>query len=136
VSVPAGVAVETPASGVALAVHDFTGDATCLADLPLTAVRLATHLTRRATEPIVGQALRNLVDLAHQAGALVVVDDLRTEAEAEWWRAPTPTSPPGRCTRYRRSGKTTSAGDAHALKCIPAMPVYLRRAISLLSGIR
>lgn len=97
-SVPAGIATG-PATdnltrladaGVAVAVHDFgttAGDVTCLSDLPVQAVRLAPHLVRRASEPLVGQALRDTVALAHQAGVTVVVDGITTKEEADWWRA-------------------------------------------------
>lgn len=88
VSVPAGQkenVVALAEAGIAVAVHDFTGDVTVLADLPVRAVRLAGRLTRRSAEPLVGQAVRDLVSLAHQVGALVVVDDIRTAGEAAWW---------------------------------------------------
>ncbi|TDV35918.1 EAL domain-containing protein [Actinophytocola oryzae] len=93
VSFPAGAAgglATLAEAGLGTALHDFggtAGDVTCLSDAPVHAVRLASRLTRRAGEPIVGRAVRDLVALAHQAGAIVVVDDLRTGAEADWWRA-------------------------------------------------
>jgi diguanylate cyclase (GGDEF)-like protein len=91
VSVPAGVdadLAQLTEAGVGVAVHDFggsAGDVTCLPDVH--AVRLAPRLTHRVDEPLVGRAVRDLVALAHQAGATVVVDDIRTPAEADWWRA-------------------------------------------------
>lgn len=97
VSVPAGLAAGTAAgnltrlaeAGVAVAVHDFggaAGDVLCLSDLPVHAVRLAPGLVRRSAERIAGRALRDMVALAHEAGATVVVDGISTAAEADWWR--------------------------------------------------
>jgi len=37
-------------------------------------------------EPLTGQAIRDMIALAHSAGATVVVDDVRTEDEADRWR--------------------------------------------------
>jgi diguanylate cyclase (GGDEF)-like protein len=94
VSVPARLAASGPVArladaGVAVAVHDFGGaacDVTCLSDVPVHAVRLAPDLVRRATEPLVGQAVRDLVALVHLAGATVVVDGVAGDAEADRWR--------------------------------------------------
>jgi diguanylate cyclase (GGDEF)-like protein len=96
VSVPAGLATGASAvltrlagSGVAIAVHDFggaAGDVTCLSDVPVHAVRLAPALVRRSAERVIGRALRDMVALGHEAGAVVVVDDVRTGSEADWWR--------------------------------------------------
>ena len=77
-------------TGVTIAVHDFGGaaaDVACLSDVPVRTVRLSPALTRRAAERLTGQALRDLVALVHEAGAAAVVDDIRTETEADWWRA-------------------------------------------------
>jgi diguanylate cyclase (GGDEF)-like protein len=97
VSVPAGLAAGPAAgnltrlaeAGVAVAVHDFggaAGDVTCLSDVPVQAVRLAPGLVRRSAERITGRAVRDMVALAHEAGAAVVVDGISTSAEADWWR--------------------------------------------------
>lgn len=97
VSVPAALATGSAArnltrlagAGVAVAVHDFggaAGDVTCLSDAPVHAVRLAQRLTRRSAEPLTGQAVRDMIALAHRAGATVVVDDIQTENEADQWR--------------------------------------------------
>jgi diguanylate cyclase (GGDEF)-like protein len=94
-SVPADIATGPAAdnltrladAGVTVSVHDFgAGDVTCLADVPVHAVRLAKPLVERSAEPLVGQAARNTVALAHQAGAAVVVDGISTGQEAERWR--------------------------------------------------
>jgi diguanylate cyclase (GGDEF)-like protein len=98
VSAPAGLATNSAVArnlahladtGVGVAMHDFGGtshDVTCLASLPIRAVRLAPDLTRRSTERVIGRALRDMTALVHDASAAVVVDGLRTEAEADWWR--------------------------------------------------
>jgi EAL domain-containing protein (putative c-di-GMP-specific phosphodiesterase class I) len=98
VSVPAGLATSDSAArnltrladaGVAVAVHDFggsAGDVTCLSDVPVHAVRLAPALVRRFAERITGRALLDMVALVHEAGATVVVDGIRSAAEADWWR--------------------------------------------------
>jgi predicted signal transduction protein with EAL and GGDEF domain len=98
VSVPAGLTAcgavarnlaDLAGVGVGVAVHDYGGtpqDVTSLAGPPLRAVRLAGELTRRAAERVVGRALRDMTALIHDVGAVVVVDGLRTEAEADWWR--------------------------------------------------
>jgi diguanylate cyclase (GGDEF)-like protein len=99
VSVPAHLAAGGPAAynltrlagtGVTTAVHDFGAagaDVTCLSDMPVRTARLSPALTRRWADRIPGQALRNLVTLLHEAGATAVVDGIRTETEADWWRA-------------------------------------------------
>jgi EAL domain-containing protein (putative c-di-GMP-specific phosphodiesterase class I) len=38
-------------------------------------------------EPLTGQAVRDMIALAHRAGATVVVDDVGTPGEADRWRA-------------------------------------------------
>lgn len=98
VSVPAGLATSASAArnltrladaGVAVAVHDFggsAGDVTCLSDVPVRAVRFAPGLVRRSAERITGRALLDMVALVHEAGATVVVDDMTSEADADWWR--------------------------------------------------
>jgi predicted signal transduction protein with EAL and GGDEF domain len=96
VSVPAGVATSAAPNltrladaGIAVAVHDFggsAGDVTCLSDVPVHAVRLAPELVRRSAERITGRALRDMVALVHEAGAIAVVDDMLTETQADWWR--------------------------------------------------
>jgi EAL domain-containing protein (putative c-di-GMP-specific phosphodiesterase class I) len=50
------------------------------------AVRLAPGLVVRSAERITGRALRDMVALVHEAGATVVVDGMRSETEADWWR--------------------------------------------------
>jgi diguanylate cyclase (GGDEF)-like protein len=88
VPVPAPTVLEgLAAMGVGVAVHDWAGDVTCLSDAPVQAVRLAPHLVRRAAEPLIGRAVRDAIALAHEAGAVVVVDGICSGAEADWWRA-------------------------------------------------
>jgi EAL domain-containing protein (putative c-di-GMP-specific phosphodiesterase class I) len=81
-------------AGVRTAVHDFRGapsDVVRLPDLPLRTVSLSPRLVTQArsmgAKALVSQAMSNLTRLVHQAGATVAVDDLRTEAEIDWWRA-------------------------------------------------
>jgi diguanylate cyclase (GGDEF)-like protein len=99
VSVPAHLAAGGPAAhnltrlagtGVTIAVHDFGGgaaDVMCLSDMPVRTVRLSPALTSRWADRIPAQALRNMITLVHEAGATAAVDDIRTETEADWWRA-------------------------------------------------
>lgn len=98
VSVPAAFATGSTArtltrlaaAGVTVAVHDFggtAGDVTCLSDAPVHAVRLAPRLTHRSAEPLTDQAVRDMIALAHRAGATVVIDDVQTEDEADHWHA-------------------------------------------------
>lgn len=87
VSVPAGLAdnlAPLAEAGIGVAVHDFAGDVTCLPAAH--AVRLAPHLVARAADPLAERLVRDLIALVHQAGATVVVDGVRTEAEADLWR--------------------------------------------------
>jgi predicted signal transduction protein with EAL and GGDEF domain len=98
VSVPANLATDgavarnltrLSGTGIRLAVHDFggtAGDVACLVDLSVHAVRLAPTLTRRAAEPAIGRALRYMIALVHETNATVLVDNLHTEADADWWR--------------------------------------------------
>lgn len=95
VSVPAGLATLVPAArnltgladaGAAVAVHDFRGEVTVLSDVPVHAVRLAPALVRRSAERVVARALRDMIALVHGTGAMVAVDGIRTESEADWWR--------------------------------------------------
>jgi diguanylate cyclase (GGDEF)-like protein len=98
VSVPAGLAtggavtrnlVRLGDTGVGVAVHDFSGaagDVASLLGVPVHAVRLAPDLTQHSAERVVGRVLQDMVALVHEVGATVVVDGLRTEAEADWWR--------------------------------------------------
>ncbi|HEX4702441.1 MAG TPA: EAL domain-containing protein [Pseudonocardiaceae bacterium] len=87
-------------AGVDVVLHGFggaAGDLTCLADLPVRAVRISERLTsdraHRATDPgqtsqvaLLDRALTDLVALVHLAGGMVVVDGVHTRALADWWR--------------------------------------------------
>lgn len=96
VSVPAGLVARGAVArnlelltGAGVAVHDFTGAAdqvTHLVDLPVRTVRLAPGLARRPADPVLCRALRNTIALVHEASATAIVDGLRTETEATWWR--------------------------------------------------
>jgi diguanylate cyclase (GGDEF)-like protein len=95
VSVPAALATRAPTArnltglaeaGAAVAVHDFRGEVTVLSDVPVHAVRLAPALVRRSAERVMGRALRDMIALVHETGAVVSVDDIHTECEADRWR--------------------------------------------------
>ncbi|WP_330844162.1 EAL domain-containing protein [Actinophytocola sp.] len=95
VSVPAGLATRVPTAhnliglanaGAAVAVHDFRGEVAVLSDVPVHAVRLAPALVRRSAERVMGHALRDMIGLVHEAGAVVAVDDICSDSEADWWR--------------------------------------------------
>ncbi|ONI85397.1 hypothetical protein ALI144C_12945 [Actinosynnema sp. ALI-1.44] len=81
------------ANGIATEIHEFgsaAGDIGCLEDLPATSVRIASRLVRRrraGTSALVGRTLTDLIDVVKLAGATVVVDDIETADEAEWWRS-------------------------------------------------
>jgi diguanylate cyclase (GGDEF)-like protein/PAS domain S-box-containing protein len=71
--------------GVAVEIHGF-GDATCLTEFPVRAVRIAPNLVARREHPLVTGTLSALVDAAHAAGAAVSVDGVETTEQAQWWQ--------------------------------------------------
>ena len=75
--------------GVTTVLDDFglgPDDLAVAAELPIRSVRVARRLVERQAR---GEAdfLADLVPLARQAGAQVLVDGLETREQAEWWRA-------------------------------------------------
>jgi diguanylate cyclase (GGDEF)-like protein/PAS domain S-box-containing protein len=59
-------------------------------DLPVRSVRLARRLVERQAQALdspLARALTAISPLAHRAGATVVVDGVRTQDQADWWRA-------------------------------------------------
>jgi diguanylate cyclase (GGDEF)-like protein/PAS domain S-box-containing protein len=74
--------------GVPAELHDFgaASDITCLADLPVRTVRVATALAARRSHPLVERTLTALLEVAHLAGATVTVAGVQTHDEAAWWR--------------------------------------------------
>jgi EAL domain-containing protein (putative c-di-GMP-specific phosphodiesterase class I) len=81
--------------GVDVALFDFgaAGDVVVLEELPVRTVRLDDRLTiGRASRAAAGKpslldrALTDLVAIAHEAGASVIVDGVDTAAHADWWR--------------------------------------------------
>ena len=79
-------------NGIGMAVHDFgsaAADIEVLEDLPVTCTRIARRLVDRhasGRSELIGKALRDLVDMAHLAGATVTVDGVATEEQSDWWR--------------------------------------------------
>ncbi|QKV73045.1 EAL domain-containing protein [Amycolatopsis sp. Hca4] len=71
--------------GVRAEIHGF-GDATCLTEFPVHAVRIAPNLAAKRDHPLVTGPLSALIDAAHTAGAAVSVAGVRTADEAAWWQ--------------------------------------------------
>ncbi|MET0136356.1 MAG: EAL domain-containing protein [Kibdelosporangium sp.] len=79
-------------NGVGAVAVDFgamSGDLVCVEEVRLRAVRVARWLVER--EPVPGSpvthALLDMSSLVHLSGAQVMVDGVRTEEQADWWRA-------------------------------------------------
>jgi EAL domain-containing protein (putative c-di-GMP-specific phosphodiesterase class I) len=81
-------------SGISVGLQDFGGtvdDLACLEDFPVSAVRLAPTLVERLAhgpveESLAARAARNLMETARLAGASVLVSDVKTSDQADWWR--------------------------------------------------
>jgi diguanylate cyclase (GGDEF)-like protein/PAS domain S-box-containing protein len=79
-------------NGIGTAVHGFgsaAGDIECLEDLPVQVARIARRLVDRhasGKSALISQTLIDLVDVVHTAGALVIVDGVRSASQATWWR--------------------------------------------------
>ena len=87
------------AAGISVILRDFgstVDDLACLEDFPVSAVRLAPALVARlarhlaagteiADESVVATAARDLVAIARLAGARVLVGEIETEDQADWW---------------------------------------------------
>jgi diguanylate cyclase (GGDEF)-like protein/PAS domain S-box-containing protein len=80
--------------GIQTEVQDFgaVGDVECLEDLPVHAVRIAPRLVRRQAQrgsgkSLVSRSLTNLIEIAHLAGASVIVDGVETAEQASWWQS-------------------------------------------------
>ncbi|MGX7829747.1 EAL domain-containing protein [Actinokineospora sp. 24-640] len=72
--------------GVEIMADDFDlGGLPLVEDLPITAVRVAAGLACRTRHTALDTALASLPSLVHQAGATVIVDGIRTAADAGWW---------------------------------------------------
>ncbi|MBP2182103.1 putative bifunctional diguanylate cyclase/phosphodiesterase [Amycolatopsis magusensis] len=78
--------------GVYSEILDFgaAGDVECLGELPVRTVRLARRLVDRQRQEgnrlLLTRSVANLVELAHLAGATVLVDGIHTAEQADWWR--------------------------------------------------
>lgn len=73
--------------------HDFgaVGEFACLEGPAPQAVRIARRLVDRQaaaadTDPLIRRAITHLVDLAHLAGARVIVDGIDRPEQRDWWR--------------------------------------------------
>jgi diguanylate cyclase (GGDEF)-like protein/PAS domain S-box-containing protein len=82
------VLAENGIQAVATEFGGMAGDLVCVEDLPLRAVRVARWLAERQLVPgsPVTHALLDLASLVHLSGAQVIVDGIRNEEEACWWR--------------------------------------------------
>ncbi|AHI01824.1 putative bifunctional diguanylate cyclase/phosphodiesterase [Kutzneria albida] len=82
-------------TGIEVMVEDFgTGirDLACLEDVRVGAVRISPWLVQRQasrsiTDSLVDRSLRDLVSTVHMAGSRVVVGEIETAEQADWWRA-------------------------------------------------
>lgn len=80
-------------SGISITLQDFgstVDDLACLEDFPVSAVRLVPTLVERLVrcpteDSVLARASRNLVETARLAGASVLVSDVRTSDQADWW---------------------------------------------------
>jgi EAL domain-containing protein (putative c-di-GMP-specific phosphodiesterase class I) len=81
--------------GVTVVLYEFgttRGDIACLEDLPVHAVKMATRVVTRVAdrmddESLFTRAVRDLVPLVRTAGTPVIVGDIESADQFEWWRA-------------------------------------------------
>lgn len=64
---------------------------TYLEDLPVSAVEIAAEIVSRiaqrpGNDSVVAQAVRQAIPLVHSAGATVLIPDVDTAQQAQWWR--------------------------------------------------
>ncbi len=79
--------------GIPVVLYEFgttRGDLACLEDLPVLAVKMSeaavSRVARMGEDALFTRAMRQLVTLVREAGTRVIVGDLETEAQYEWWR--------------------------------------------------
>lgn len=79
--------------GITFVLYDFgttRGDLACLEDLPLRAVKMSANAVRRVdrmgTESLFSRSVRQLVPLVREANIPVIVGDIATEDQYDWWR--------------------------------------------------
>jgi diguanylate cyclase (GGDEF)-like protein/PAS domain S-box-containing protein len=81
--------------GLSVVLYEFgttSGDLGCLEDLPIHSVKMSPRVVnriadRRSDDALFTRAIRDLVPLVRGNGTPVVVGDIETEEQFEWWRA-------------------------------------------------
>ncbi|TDV55254.1 putative bifunctional diguanylate cyclase/phosphodiesterase [Actinophytocola oryzae] len=80
--------------GLSVVLYEFgttSGDLACLEDLPIHAVKMSTRVVTRIAnrandDALFTRAIRDMVPLVRGTGTPVVVGDIETEDQFEWWR--------------------------------------------------
>jgi diguanylate cyclase (GGDEF)-like protein/PAS domain S-box-containing protein len=79
--------------GISVVLYEFgttRGDLACLEDLPLRAVKLSasavSRVDRMGGDSLFGRAIRQLVPLIRESAIPIIVGDIATEEQFEWWR--------------------------------------------------
>lgn len=79
--------------GIGVVLYAFgttRGDLACLEDLPVSAVKMSglvvSRVDRQGEESLFVKSIRQLVPLVRESGTPVVVGDIETEAQLDWWR--------------------------------------------------
>jgi diguanylate cyclase (GGDEF)-like protein/PAS domain S-box-containing protein len=81
--------------GLSVVLYEFgttSGDLACLEDLPIHSVKMSDRVVNRIAdraddEALFTRAMRDLVPLVRSNGNPVIVGDIETEEQFEWWRA-------------------------------------------------
>jgi diguanylate cyclase (GGDEF)-like protein/PAS domain S-box-containing protein len=81
--------------GLSVVLYEFgttSGDLACLEDLPIHSVKMSTRVVNRVANraddnTLFTRAIRDLVPLVRGNGTPVIVGDIETEEQFEWWRA-------------------------------------------------
>jgi diguanylate cyclase (GGDEF)-like protein/PAS domain S-box-containing protein len=79
--------------GLSVVLYEFgttSGDLACLEDLPLHSVKMSTKVVHRIAnrsgdDSLFTRAMRDLVPLVRSVGTPVIVGDIETEDQFEWW---------------------------------------------------
>ncbi|HEV7651460.1 MAG TPA: EAL domain-containing protein [Actinophytocola sp.] len=79
--------------GISVVLYEFgttRGDLACLEDLPLRAVKMSANavsrVDRMGPDALFSRAVRQLLPLVRESGIPVIVGDIATEEQYEWWR--------------------------------------------------
>lgn len=79
--------------GISVALYEFgttRGDLACLEDLPVRAVKMSglavSRVHRMGEDALFTRAMRELVPLVRDSGTLVIVGDITSAAQFDWWR--------------------------------------------------